>query len=104
MGQQQTVEGVIKVVTHVYFLEKYYGASGQGLHERINCVEEMLSRKTIQKLRYIATIRNKVVHEYDFHLSENERTKFINTCEETMRELQLRNTSRREEESSCLLQ
>ncbi len=48
-------------------LEKRFGASGRGLHEKVTSVQAKLPEPLIRKLRYIATIRNQLVHEEDKH-------------------------------------
>lgn len=48
-------------------LEKGFGASGRGLHEKVTSVQTRLPEPLIKKLRYIATIRNQLVHEEDRH-------------------------------------
>ncbi len=44
-------------------LEHYYGASGRGLHSKADSVADQLDAQVLRKLRYVATIRNKIVHE-----------------------------------------
>ena len=48
-----------------YILEHDFGGTGKGLHERISS-SEGLSPKLIRDMRYIATIRNKLIHERGF--------------------------------------
>lgn len=52
-------------------LKSRYNASGKGLHELLNSVEESLDKRTIRILRKIATLRNKVIHE-DSRININE--------------------------------
>jgi hypothetical protein len=47
-------------------LARSFGASGRGLHEKINSVAGQLPDGTIRQLRYIATIRNRIIHEQGF--------------------------------------
>jgi hypothetical protein len=51
-------------------LEQQYGAVGRGLHEKASSVEEQLDAATLKSLRWVATMRNKVVHEDDFELPD----------------------------------
>ena len=46
-------------------LEKNYSATGRGLHEKVDSVSEQLPVGVIRDLRFIATLRNKIVHEGD---------------------------------------
>lgn len=57
-----------------------FGAEGKGLHQKIDSVEADLPRDAIKHLRYVATIRNKIVHEDDYNKIDdraqwNERSK-----------------------------
>lgn len=78
-----------KVVTRTRRLEKLlrvqYHAEGKGLHQLITSCEERLPHEVIKPLRYVATIRNKLVHEEGYKL-ENRRS-FLNTCDECERAL-----------------
>lgn len=44
-------------------LEDGLGAKGKGLHQKITSVESMLPTDLIRNLRWIATMRNKTLHE-----------------------------------------
>jgi len=43
-------------------LETEFGATGRGLHERITSVQSQLTPALVKRMRYLATLRNKVVH------------------------------------------
>ncbi|MGR5178563.1 DUF4145 domain-containing protein [Vibrio parahaemolyticus] len=66
-------------------LRQQYHADGKGLHQLVTSCEERLPHDVISKLRYIATIRNKVVHEEDFELDD--MSGFMRTCDECEQEL-----------------
>ena len=44
-------------------LEREFGASGRGLHEKVSSVADVLPKDLVRRLRLVATVRNKVVHE-----------------------------------------
>lgn len=44
-----------------------YQASGKGLHDKLTSVEDKLAPDLVKRIRYIATIRNKLVHEDNFN-------------------------------------
>jgi len=76
----------------VHFSQKFegllvdnYEAKGKGLHGQISSIEAQLSTELVRKLRKVATIRNKVVHEKDYKLTKRES--FIAHCQETELEL-----------------
>ena len=65
-------------------LERDFGASGKGLHQKVSSVEEALPDGLIKKLRLVATVRNKVVHESG---RIEERPRFLRAADEAEREL-----------------
>jgi len=78
-----------KVVTRTRRIEKLlrlqYHAEGKGLHQLITSCEERLPHDVISKLRYIATIRNKIVHEEDYQLEDQKE--FLMVCDDCEKEL-----------------
>lgn len=66
-------------------LREQYHAHGKGLHQLINSCEERLPHDVISKLRFVATIRNKIVHEDRYKLEDREA--FLNVCNECEKEL-----------------
>lgn len=63
------------------------GAAGRGLHEKVSSVERKLPDPLVRKLRFIATVRNKVVHDDEYHRIDD-RAGFDKACKEA--ETQLR--------------
>ncbi|MFB9137466.1 DUF4145 domain-containing protein [Vibrio olivae] len=78
-----------KVVLRTRKLEQLlrvqYHAEGKGLHQLVTSCEERLPHKIVAKLRYVATIRNKIVHEDDYKLDD--RAGFLSACDECEKEL-----------------
>jgi hypothetical protein len=66
-------------------LKSQFHAEGQGLHQLINSVEERLPHDVIKKLHFIATVRNKVVHEEHYTLDDPQA--FIRAAHECEKEL-----------------
>jgi hypothetical protein len=69
-----------------HLLDAEFGASGKGLHEKITSVEQQLSPEMVRNMRYLATIRNKLVHEHAFNAIPD-RARFIKTFEQSSNEL-----------------
>ena len=62
-------------------------AEGKGLHEKLTSVESILEPALIKQIRWIATMRNKVVHEADFTIDDP--AGFEHSCEKAILELKL---------------
>lgn len=67
-------------------LEQALGATGKGLHEKVTSVQDRLSQPLVRKLRFAATVRNKIVHEADYQQMDD-RAGFVRACDEAETEL-----------------
>ncbi len=67
-------------------LESKLGATGRGLHEKVSSVEPKLPRDLVRKIRLVATVRNKIVHESDYQRIDNRR-EFLAASKEAQRAL-----------------
>jgi hypothetical protein len=80
---EQLMGDIELVVSHAKkfeaLLEKRFGARGRGLHEKVSSVEAQLPAEAVKKLRYVATIRNKFVHEDNVN-DLDDREGFLQTC------------------------
>jgi len=62
-------------------LEQALGAVGKGLHDKVSSVQTRLPPALVKKLRYIATVRNKIVHEADYQKIDD-RAAYTRACDE----------------------
>jgi len=62
------------------------GAQGRGMHEKVSSIEKQLSPELIRKLRWIATLRNKTVHEDGFKIDDFGA--FRKACNESIKQLE----------------
>jgi hypothetical protein len=70
-----------KVVTHARIVEQLLrdnGATGRGLHELTSSLTGVLTPSLVRRLRFIATVRNKAVHEGD--VDHNTFHAFVDAC------------------------
>jgi len=65
-------------------LERGLGATGRGLHEKTTSVEREIPAELVRKLRLVATVRNKVVHEA---ARIDDRPRFLAAADDAEREL-----------------
>lgn len=68
---------------------KKIGANGKGLHEKTSSVDSLLSPELSKLLRKIATIRNKLIHEEGYSLSDRQVLEFKTSAEEASEMLEL---------------
>lgn len=54
-------------------LESHWQAEGKGLHEKLTSIEHNIPSDIAKRIRYLATIRNKVVHESDYFLEDTHK-------------------------------
>src|SRR6478672_5344497 len=67
-------------------LEQALGATGKGLHEKVTSVQGKLPQPLVKKLRFVATVRNKIVHETSYQQIDD-RDGFVRACDEAEAEL-----------------
>ena len=67
-------------------LEQTLGATGKGLHEKVSSVEPRLAPALVKELRFVATVRNKIVHDSDY-AKIDDRDGFVRACDEAEAEL-----------------
>lgn len=80
-------ELVIKTSKEIeYLLEVEFGASGRGLHEKVSSASSQLPPKLCKRLRFLATIRNRLIHERGFDAIPD-RVGFIAAFEESKAEI-----------------
>ena len=87
-----------------HILEADFGASGKGLHEKITAAAPQLSQQLVKRMRYLATIRNKLVHERGFDKIPD-RGPFIRAFEESEQELSriLVSRGKRTSDYTCII-
>ena len=54
-------------------LARRYGATGRGLHEKIDSAGDRLEPEAVRHLRYVATVRNKLLHEDGYDRLDDRR-------------------------------
>ena len=95
-------ELVIKTSKELEFiLEKEFNARGKGLHEKISSVQSELPGKLCRQMRFLATIRNKLIHERGFDAIPD-RQSFIASFEASKSELEAI-LKQRNSNSTCII-
>jgi hypothetical protein len=88
-----------------HILEKEFQASGKGLHEKISSVSSALPAELVKNMRYLATIRNKLVHEHRFDAIPD-RPRFIQKfewSEAKLKEIISQRLGSKGESSTCVI-
>lgn len=85
-----------------FILASQFQSTGRGLHEKITSASHALPQHLIQQMRFLATIRNKLIHERGFDQIPD-RERFIAKFEESAEELEAIIQSRGGN-SSCVIQ
>jgi hypothetical protein len=85
-----------------FILERHFGAHGRGLHEKISSARGLSSNLT-RDMRYLATIRNKLIHERGFdYIPDRQafRERFLRSSEELELLIKARSHS---DDSECVI-
>lgn len=78
---------VINYTKKVEQIIKIKGGKGKGLHSLLSSVECNIKPNVVKSIRFIATIRNKYLHEDNFILTDNLKTEFVNEYKLIIHEL-----------------
>jgi hypothetical protein len=70
--------GAIDIARQLETVLETLGATGKGLHEKTSSVEAKLPAALVRKLRFVASVRNKIVHE-DELLPDDDFAEFVET-------------------------
>ncbi|USD36556.1 tetratricopeptide repeat protein [Ferrimonas sp. SCSIO 43195] len=62
------------------------GAEGRGLHEKLSSCEAQLPKLLVRQIRWIATVRNKAVHEEGFEIDDQQE--FVRRCDHVVAQLE----------------
>ncbi len=61
-------ENVVKKAKKIESILSDMGAEGKGLNEKLDSIKHRFDEKIIKAIRFIATIRNKLLHEDNFEM------------------------------------
>lgn len=67
-------------------LEQRFGAAGRGMHEKVLSVEHLLPQELVRRVRRIAYLRNKALHEDGFEI--HDEASLLRRCNAIIDELQ----------------
>jgi hypothetical protein len=68
-------------------LEENYQAVGRGLHDKATSVEHQLDASAVKQLRFIASVRNKLMHEDGYDYDPNDQGRFLEVCDKNIQYL-----------------
>ena len=89
-----------------YLLEKEFKATGRGLHEKITTGSKhgKFSQTLVKRMRFLATIRNKLIHERGFNKIPD-RDAFIKTFDESVHEIRgiLQKRTKKQGDPDCVI-
>jgi len=79
---------VIKKTKKIETILVKMGAEGKGLHEKVSSIEHLIEENTVKSIRFVASIRNKLLHEDDFEMTSELLSDFENACENIINTLE----------------
>ncbi|TDH72535.1 hypothetical protein CCR75_000791 [Bremia lactucae] len=69
-----------------HILAQDFKAYGQGLHEMVSSVERAIPTTTVRSIRYVATLRNRLIHDQEMRMLPDRRV-FIQNFDNALVEL-----------------
>ena len=93
MSYKRVIEKTKKIETILVKM----GADGKGLHEKVSSIEHLIDEKIVKSIRFIASIRNKLLHEDNFEMTSELLSDFENACENIINSLENNSTYAKEQ-------
>lgn len=93
-------ESVIKNTKKIESLLVEMGAEGQGLHKKVSSIEYLIDEKTVKSIRFIASVRNKLLHEDNFEMTSDLLYDFENACKNVINNLEQHTSYTKEQNDS----
>ena len=88
MSYQKILDKTKKIET----LLSEMGAVGKGLHQKLSSIESHIDKGIVRSIRFIASIRNKFLHDANFKLTDELLSDFESSCEKVLRYLIAKNS------------
>ena len=63
------------------------GADGKGLHTKVSSIEHIFEERIVKSIRFLASIRNKLLHDDNFVLNKELLLSFKNSSDDVMKYL-----------------
>lgn len=86
-NQDTSLDNLIRSSSNIENLLEDKGAVGKGLHEKVSSIESELPESSVKSIRFIASIRNQLVHEGPDTVSFEKKRDFLEACQRVERDL-----------------
>ena len=84
-NQDISLDNLIRSSSNIENLLEEKGAVGKGLHEKVSSIESDLPESSVKSIRFIASIRNQLVHEGP--VSFEKKRDYLEACQRVERDL-----------------
>ncbi len=82
-----SLDNLIKSSSNIESMLENKGAVGKGLHEKVSSVENMIPESSVKSIRFIASIRNQLVHEGPDTVTIEKKRDYLEACQRVERDL-----------------
>ncbi|GAB6039257.1 hypothetical protein JCM15519_38160 [Fundidesulfovibrio butyratiphilus] len=86
-NQDISLDNLIRSSSNIESLLEDKGAVGKGLHEKVSSIESELPESSVKSIRFIASIRNQLVHEGPDTVSFEKKRDYLEACQRVERDL-----------------
>ena len=86
-NQDISLDNLIRSSSNIENLLEEKGAVGKGLHEKVSSIESDLPEGSVKSIRFIASIRNQLVHEGPDTVSFEKKRDYLEACQRVERDL-----------------
>ena len=82
MAAPMSIDEVIKRTKAIENLLAKLGGKGRGLYAKMDAIKDQLDERKQKRIRFIATVRNKLVHDAEVELTPDLFRDFCSACDD----------------------
>jgi hypothetical protein len=82
-----SLDNLIKASSEIENIIESKGGEGRGLHEKLSSIENFVQQDSAKSIRFIASIRNKLVHQGPDSVSTKSKRAYLIECEKVLNDL-----------------
>ncbi len=84
--QDTSLDNLIRASSDIESILESKGATGKGLHEKVTSIEHLIPEGSVKSIRFMASIRNKLVHEGPDTIPQGTKQDYLNAYERVKRD------------------
>ncbi|EHJ48954.1 hypothetical protein DFW101_2953 [Solidesulfovibrio carbinoliphilus subsp. oakridgensis] len=86
-SKDTSLDNLIRASSTIESILENKGGTGRGLHEKASSVEDKISDGSVNSIRFIASVRNKLVHEGPDTVTPEIKRDYLSACDRVLKDI-----------------